>query len=66
MNTRLNETSIHMCLEPGEELFNAINCGGKDELFCTLVSGSMVRKRLESIICKDVEHLKKNIFDKVA
>ncbi len=33
MNTHLNETSIHMCLEPGEELCKAINYGGKDELF---------------------------------
>ncbi len=60
MNTRLNETSIHMCLEPGEELFKAIKYGGKDELFCILVSGSMVRKKLESIIRRDVEHFKNN------
>ncbi len=33
VNTRLNEMSIHMCLEVGEELFKAINYGGKDELF---------------------------------
>ncbi len=33
MNTCLNETSVHMCLEPGEELFKAINYGGKDEHF---------------------------------
>ncbi len=29
----LNEMSIHMCLNPGGELFKAINYGGKDELF---------------------------------
>ncbi len=56
VNTCLNETIIHMCLEPGKELFKAINYGGKDELFCTLVSGSTVRKKLESILCRDVEH----------
>jgi hypothetical protein len=33
VNTHHNEMSIHMCLEPGEELFKAINYGGKDELF---------------------------------
>jgi hypothetical protein len=30
---RSNETSIHMCLELGEELFKAINYQGKDKLF---------------------------------
>ncbi len=49
-----------MCLELGEELFKAINYGGKDELFCILVSGSTVRKKLESILYRDVEHLKNN------
>ncbi len=33
VNTRINVTSIQMCLEPGEKLFKAINYGGKDELF---------------------------------
>jgi hypothetical protein len=34
--------------------------GGKMSFFRTLVFGSTARKKLESILCKDVEHLKNN------
>jgi hypothetical protein len=34
--------------------------GGKMSFFCKLVFGSMVRKKLESILCREVEHFKNN------
>ncbi len=61
VNTCLNEVSIYMCLELGEELFKSIIHGGKISFLRILVSGSTVRKKLESTLCRDVKNLK-NIF----
>jgi hypothetical protein len=41
---RLNEMMIHMCLDPGEEVIKAINCGGESEaVFVHKCLGSKVR-----------------------
>jgi hypothetical protein len=54
-----------MCLEPGEELFKAINHGGKDELFSYTSVWLYGKKKVKGRL-PDHRHLGCDFFGSVA